>query len=45
MGNPAHGKGHEEGGLRKRKGGIRLQGSPMDFNKHLPTKPESAYII
>ena len=42
MRNPAHGKGHEEGGLTKRKGGIRPQGYPLDFLKHLPPKPESA---
>ena len=42
MGNPAHGKGHEERGLTKHKGGIRPQGSPLDFLKHLPPKPESA---
>ena len=42
MGNPAHGKGHEEGGLTKCKGGIRPQGYPLDFLEHLPPKPESA---
>ena len=40
--NPARGKGHEEGGLTKRKGGIRPQGSPLYFLEHLPPKPESA---
>ena len=42
MGNLARGKGQEEGGLTKRKGGIRPQGSPMDFLEYLPPKPESA---
>ena len=42
MRNPSHGKGHEEGGLTKRKGAIRPQGSPLDFLEHLPPKPESA---
>ena len=41
MGNPAHGKGHEEGGLTKRIGGIRPQGSPLDFLEHLPPEPKS----
>ena len=41
MGNPAHGKCHEEGGLIKRKGGIRPQGSPLDFLEHLPPEPKS----
>ena len=41
MGNPACGKGHEEGGLIKRKGGIRPQGSPLDFLEHLPPEPKS----
>ena len=31
MGNPAHGKGHEEGGLAKAKAEIRPQGSPWVF--------------
>ena len=41
--NPAHGKGHEEGGLTICKGGIRPQGSPWTFssiypqNQSLPT--------
>ena len=42
MRNPTRGKGHEERGLTKRKGRIRPQGSPLDFLKHLPPKPESA---
>ena len=42
MGNPTRGKGHEEGGLTKCKGGIRPQGYPLDFLEHLPPKPESA---
>ena len=42
MGNPTHGKGHEEGGLTKRKGRIRPQGSPLDFLEHPSPKPESA---
>ena len=32
MGNPAHGKGHEERGLTKHKGGIRPQGPPWTFS-------------
>ena len=38
--NPARGKGHEEGGLTKCKGGIRPQGSPLDFLKHLSPEPK-----
>ena len=41
MGNLVRGKGHEEGGLTKRKGGIRPQGSPLDFLEHLPPEPKS----
>ena len=33
--NPAHGKGHEEGGLTKCKGGIRPQG-PLIFSSIYP---------
>ena len=40
MGNPTRGKGHEEGGLTKCKGGIRPQGSPLDFLKHLSPEPK-----
>ena len=36
--NPAHGKGHEEGSLTKRKDVIRLQGFPLEFPEHLPPK-------
>ena len=32
MGNPTHGKGHEERSLTKRKGGIRPQGSLWIFS-------------
>ena len=45
MGNPAHGKGHEEGGLTKRKDGIRPQESPLDFLEHLPPEPKSVCFI
>ena len=41
MGNLVRGKGHEEGGLTKRKGGIRPQGSPLDFLEHLCPEPKS----
>ena len=41
--NPAHGKGREEGSLKKRKGVIMLQGFPLEFPEHPPPKkPESA---
>ena len=40
--NPAHGKGHEEGRLKKSKGVIRLQGEPLKFPEHPPPKRESA---
>ena len=40
--NPAHGKGREEGSLKKRKGVIMLQGFPLEFPEHPPQKPESA---
>ena len=36
MGNPAHGKGHEERGLTKCKGRIRPQGSPWIFSSIYP---------
>ena len=36
--NPAHGKGHEEGSPTKRKGVIWLQGFPLSFPEHLPSK-------
>ena len=38
MRNPARGKGREEGSLTKRKGVIRLQGLPLEFPEHPPTK-------
>ena len=41
--NPAHGKGHEEGGLAYAKVGASLRG-PLEILKHLPPKPESAYL-
>ena len=42
MGNPAHGKGHEEGaGYTKAGSGLR---GPPDFLEHLPLKPESACL-
>ena len=44
MGNPTHGKYHEEGGLTRHKGGIRPQVSPLDFLEHLPPKSESALL-
>ena len=37
-GNPAHGKGHEEGILIKRKGVIRLHQFPLEFPEHPPSK-------
>ena len=43
MRNPAHGKGHEEGGLAYAKVGASLRG-PLEILKHLPPKPESAYL-
>lgn len=43
MGNPARAKVMRKGGLEKRKGGIRPQGSP-DFLEHLLPKPESACL-
>ena len=36
VGNPVHGKGHEERGLTKCKGGIRPQGSPWTFSSIYP---------
>ena len=36
--NPAHGKGHEEGSPTKCKGVIWLQGFPLSFPEHLPSK-------
>ena len=45
MGNPARGKGHEEGGLAKGKGWDQASGVPLDFSEHLPLKPESACFI
>ena len=36
--NPAHGKGHEEGILIKRKGVIRLHQFPLEFPEHPPSK-------
>ena len=36
MGNPTHGKGHEERGLTKCKGEIRSQGSPWIFSSIYP---------
>ena len=36
--NPAHGKGREEGSLKKRKGVIMLQGFPLEFPEHPPPK-------
>ena len=45
MGNPAHGKGHEEGGLTKRKGGIRSQGFPLDFLAHLPQNQNLSALL
>ena len=45
MGNPTCGKGHEEGGLTKRKDGIRPQESPLDFLEHLPPEPKSVCFI
>ena len=41
MGNPTHGKDHEEGGLTKCKGGIRPQGPAPDFLEPLPPEPKS----
>ena len=38
MRNPAHGKGHEEGILIKRKGVIRLHQFPLEFPEHPPSK-------
>ena len=40
--NPAHGKGHEEGGLAYAKAGSSLRRPPVP--EHLPPKPESAYF-
>ena len=40
-GESHHGKGHEEGGLTKCKGGIRPQGPPLDFLEPLPPEPKS----
>ena len=45
MGNLAHGKGHEEGGLAKNKGLDQASGVPLDSPQHLPSKPESACFI
>ena len=36
--NPARGKGHEEGSQTKRNGVIRLQGFPLEFPEHPPSK-------
>ena len=38
MRNPARGKGHEEGSQTKRNGVIRLQGFPLEFPEHPPSK-------
>ena len=45
MGNPAHGKGHEEGGLTKRKGGIRPQGSPWIFLSIYPQNQNLSALL
>ena len=42
--NPTRGKGHEEGSLTKRKGVIRLQGLPLEFPEHPPTKTRVCLI-
>ena len=42
MGNPAHGKGHEERGLAKRKGRIRPRGPP-GFSR--PSTPKTRVCL